>query len=440
MQSTYAIDGDPFADVPPPASYDDYYGSEPPASVPAPRSDTAPKAERSASGAVEIKISGTGPTAQVLRFKRPGEPSRKRGAFQQMGLFMSKFEPLAFVLDGVLRSGSLYTMTAKTGAGKTAFNVVLALAVATGEGKRLLGRDVEQGRVLYIALENPDDVRMRFLAACFLLNIDPAAIGDMILIEDRRRKTEDIIEDMRREGQFRLVVVDTFAAHFDGKDVNNPVESGEFMRRYRPIPQLPGRPTVLVSAHPVKNAARGNLVPYGAGAILNEVDGNLTLENESGRISLHWQGKIRGADFDPIAFRLEAPPCPDVKDVKGRQLPVPVLMPSSARVAEQAETADQDIGVKLLVAMIDNPSGTQEQWAAVIGRSKGRVNGYLVKLKNDSLVEQAGGKWLVRPKGKRLADTFKPQIEGENDVPPTPEQEPICSAPISDVPAGTELQ
>jgi hypothetical protein len=31
---------------------------------------------------------------------------------------------------------------------------------------------------------------------------------------------------MSREGQFRLVIVDTFAAHFDGKDVNNPVESG----------------------------------------------------------------------------------------------------------------------------------------------------------------------------------------------------------------------
>ena len=63
----------------------------------------------------------------------------------------------------------------------------------------------------------------------------------------------------------------TLYSHFDGKDVNNPVESGEFMRRYRPIPQLAGRPTVLVSAHPVKNAARGNLVPYGAGAILNDI-------------------------------------------------------------------------------------------------------------------------------------------------------------------------
>jgi hypothetical protein len=348
-----------------------------------------------------------------------------------MGLFMSKFEPLAFVLDGVLRSGSLYTMTAKTGAGKTAFNVILALAVATGEGKRLIGHDVEQGRVLYIALENPDDVRMRFLAACFLLNINPADIGDLILIEDRRRKTEDIIEDMSREGQFRLVIVDTFAAHFDGKDVNNPVESGEFMRRYRPIPQLPGRPTVLVSAHPVKNAARGNLVPYGAGAILNEVDGNLTLENESGRIALHWQGKIRGADFDPIAFRLEAPPCPDVIDIKGRQIAVPVLMPSTARAADQAEKTDDDLDIKLLCVRAENPRATLEDLGKAIGRAKSNVSGRLHKLASESLVEQAGSRWLVKPKGKRLAETFKPDSEGENSVLATPEQEAVCSAPIS---------
>jgi len=32
-----------------------------------------------------------------------------------------------------------------------------------------------------------------------------------------------------------------------------------------------------VSAHPIKNASENALVPYGSGAILNEVDGNLTL-------------------------------------------------------------------------------------------------------------------------------------------------------------------
>src|SRR5262245_62015671 len=33
----------------------------------------------------------------------------------------------------------------------------------------------------------------------------------------------------------------------------------------------------LVAAHPIKNAPEDNLLPYGSDAILNEVDGNLTL-------------------------------------------------------------------------------------------------------------------------------------------------------------------
>jgi AAA domain len=86
--------------------------------------------------------------------------------FTRFSDFIADFEPIAYALDGVMRSGSLYTLTARTGTGKTAFNVILALAVVTGEGKRLLGRDVEQGRVLYVALENPDDVRTADLRFC----------------------------------------------------------------------------------------------------------------------------------------------------------------------------------------------------------------------------------------------------------------------------------
>ena len=259
------------------------------------------------------------------------------------------------------------------------------------------------------------------------------------MVIDHRKPTEDILAELRSEADsFRIVIVDTFAAHFDGKDVNNPVESGEFMRRYRPITQLPGRPTILVSAHPTKNASDSNLVPYGAGAILNEVDGNLTLENSAGRVTLHWQGKIRGPEFEPMEFRIEAPPCPDILDSKGREVAAPVLMPSTAKAAEDADQADQDICLKLLAVMVENPTGTQKQWGDSIGRSKGRVNGYLGKLKADGCVEQAAGRWIVKAKGERLAKTFKPQTDDRNLVPPAPEQMPSCSAISSNVPPGTE--
>jgi hypothetical protein len=79
------------------------------------------------------------------------------------------------------------------------------------------------------------------------------------------------------------------------------------MRRLRPLTKIGGLPTVVVAAHPIKNAAEDNLLPYGSGAILNEVDGNLTLWKQpaTGFVSLHWQGKLRGIDFEPVMFRFE---------------------------------------------------------------------------------------------------------------------------------------
>jgi hypothetical protein len=96
----------------------------------------------------------------------------------------SEYIPLAYIIEAVVRSGSIYTVTARTGAGKTAFNVIAALAVATGRPD-LIGRDVTQGRVAYLACENPDDIRMRFKIAAYLLNIDLEEMLDSILRTSR---------------------------------------------------------------------------------------------------------------------------------------------------------------------------------------------------------------------------------------------------------------
>jgi hypothetical protein len=332
--------------------------------------------------------------------------------FKPVAEFCGEYEPLAYVIEGVLRSGSLYTLTAKTGTGKTALNVMVALAVAIGEGQSLLGCDVAQGRVAYIALENPDDVRMRFLAAAHRYDIDINDLGDRLVILDRREKTEEIWDELGRlseDGPFRLVIVDTFAAHFDGDDANNSVQGGNFMRRYRPITQLRGRPTVLVSAHPVKHAAEDNLVPQGSGAILNEVDGNLTLSKQRGAITLHWGGKLRGPDFEALSFMFESRPCPAVLDAKGRQVAAPVLLPATARAHAKGGKSDLDGGSELLVAMAKNPNGTQHQWAEAIGCAKSTVNSRLQRLKSGGAVENRDGKWSITRKGRSV-------IEGEIEL------------------------
>lgn len=161
-----------------------------------------------------------------------------------------------------------------------------------------------------------------------------------------RHKPEPVLVEMQliaAERPFAMVIIDTLAAMFDGNDANSPTQAGEFMRRLRPITKIAGKPTVLVAAHPIKNASEDNLIPYGSGAVLNEVDGNLTLwkSAETGLTTLHWQGKLRGREFEPIPFRFEECSSPDVLDAKGHEILLPVMRPFDAASAEK-RSADSD--------------------------------------------------------------------------------------------------
>jgi RecA-family ATPase len=193
-----------------------------------------------------------------------GDPALIR--IKSFAEFCQEYVPLAYTIEQILRASSLYTLTARTGHGKTALLVIAALAIATGR-KDILGLDVPRGRVAFLTFENPDDVRMRFMIAAYAHNVLPSEINDSIVVLDARMKPELVYEGLdklAKENPFNLVIVDTFAAFFDGDNTNDATQGGEFMRRMRPFSKIEGKPTTLVAAHPIKNAPEDNLLPYGS--------------------------------------------------------------------------------------------------------------------------------------------------------------------------------
>jgi hypothetical protein len=366
-----------------------------------------------------------------LDYQPPGEavragegPKEKRQVkFKTLADFIGEFRPISYRVEPILRSSSLYTLTAKTGAGKTALLTIMALAIATGR-KDILGMEVERGRTAYCCFENPDDVRMRFMLACYHCSVDAAEIVDDIVFIDMRETPESLLDGIRvasKKEPFAAVIIDTFAAAFDGKDVNDNVATGEFMRRLRPITQLPGLTTVIVAAHPVKGATTENLVPYGGGAILNEVDGNLVLKKntDTGLVELHWQGKFRGLEFKPLLFRFDILSTPDVKDSKGREVELPLLRPTTEEDSEAREKAAVSEDHLIINAINEAPGGTIRQWAAKTGLHRSAVGRRLKAFEKAKLVEKTLHKWTLTPKGRAAKneppnESSRPKIRGRN--------------------------
>jgi archaellum biogenesis ATPase FlaH len=351
-------------------------------------------------------------------------------------------EPLRYAIDGVVRRGRIYTLTGPTNAGKTAWSTMAALAVATGRSD-ILNLEVERGRVVYLAIENPDDTVSRFAIAQRFYRISDATLRNRLFIVTTKATPEAVfaaLENLSRSGRFALVVVDTLAAYFDGTDMNDNVAAGNFMRRLRALTTVLGNPAVVVPAHPIKAAAQGSLVPYGGGAIVNEVDGNLTLWRRGDACRLHWQTKLRGPNFEPVLFRFLNFRCDEVRDARGRRVIMPLLVPDAERPAavlalpapvraqprshreqqrlqegaaplrlrdqsqDRQRSARSDVARRdrrLLRAMIADPDGTQADWAAATGVAKSNVNRRLTRLKGEGLVQGAGRTWTVTATDKR---------------------------------------
>jgi hypothetical protein len=331
-------------------------------------------------------------------------------ALKTAATFCREYEPVSYAVEPFIRSSSLYTLTAKTGVGKTGLLISTALAKAAGRSD-LLKRETKQGRVAYLTAENPDDLRMRMIATADHFEIDLAAIANDFLVLDKRVKPEGLVSVLRTaaaDGPFALITVDTLAAFFDGTNINDPVEGGNFIRRLRPLTQIAGRPSVIVAAHPKKDACNDDLVPYGAGAILNEVDGNLTLcKAQRGFTQLHWQGKLRGVEFEPVCFRIELVTSPIVKDVKGREVRLPILKPVIGEDVRQLGQSALDKETVTLKAISANPDGSLEAWSTATGIHKSSIRRSLERLARPSqgrLVKNTLGKWSLTAAGHKALE------------------------------------
>lgn len=321
--------------------------------------------------------------------------------------FMRTYVPISYTFDGVLPSGFMYGLTGRRGDGKTAWAIAGTLAVVAGD-ETILGYIVRRGRVAYIVMENPVDFKMKLAANCYLHNLSYDDVAPMIAIIDGGEPPEAIIEGLRldaeKNGPFQLVNYDTFQAGFAMSghgDFNDNAEVLKFLRRLRPFTELPGQPSTLVLMHPTKNAGEDDLVPYGGGAIINELDGNLTVWSAAPYRIKFWRNKVRGPEFEPRHFQIDKLSCPDIVDIDGRQILLPALRTTTELDVEERAMAESENDMALLRALIADPKASQSELARAIGLSKSAIGPKLKKLLQAKMITFELGTYAVAERVKK---------------------------------------
>jgi AAA domain len=338
--------------------------------------------------------------------------------------FVAGFVPPDYVVDGLLQQAFLYSLTGATGAGKT--SIALRLAASVALGISLAGRETKKARVLYVAAENPDDVRMKWIALAPHMDFDPSAIE--VFFTDRRFTISKMIPVLRAElerlgGGFGLVIIDTGPSFFEGDDESSRSQMGAHARMFRDlIDVIPGRPCIIVNCHPVKNAAADNLLPAGGGTFLNEMDGNLTTAKTESTVELHWQGKFRGVEFAAMNFIIRTITHPDLKDSKGRLIPTCMAEFISEAAREDIAKAKIADETKVLELINFNPALTfagiavAMNWKLHNGEpNKMRAKRCVDSVKKDKLVKATrSGRWQITSEGKKALNSGTGEMEAHD--------------------------
>jgi Bifunctional DNA primase/polymerase, N-terminal/AAA domain len=361
-----------------------------------------------------------GGTGQVIPFELPpGTPGPLTademeateydppgGLLTKLGDRLKSFVLPDYLWDGILMKRFCYSMTAQTGTGKTAIALLLAAHVAIG--RSLCGLDIEKGQVIYLAGENPVDVDMRWFGLCQIMGIDPDWLEVAILpFAGPLSKYADVIRDECKTRDIRpaLVIVDTAAAYFEGKEGNSNEEQGDYARSLRALTTLPGEPCILVLAHPTKVAKDINeMIPRGGGAFLAEMDGNIGVaRGDGGLIAAAAIGKFRGPEFTPLHFALHpvlnVPALFDKKKGKHRATVAAQAVTETGAAALTMGSEQDDI--RLLRDIDAHPRDAHRDRATRLGCSHTTVGRRIEKLERRKLVDDSGLHTRLSAKGQK---------------------------------------
>ena len=318
--------------------------------------------------------------------------------------FVSAIPTPEYMLDGVFQRGFVYSLTGPTGAGKTA--VALALAACTALGRDFAGHETSSCTVLYVASENPDDVRARLQAWCTHSGVAIEDLGDKLYFVDESFTLEareaDLHATIESVGA-ALVILDTDQALAGSEDENNNSERIAHAKRVRALCRATSRPCVVDLCHPAAAATRASLRPRGGSAFLAEIDGNAGLWREDGTelVEVFKTAKFRGPDFEPLIFELRTVAIDALRDSKGRPMLSVVAVPATEADDDRMFKEGREQMLAALRSVSLEPEMSQRNRAKSLGMSRSALQRALNDLVAKGAIAKTMTGFAMKPSGKR---------------------------------------
>lgn len=344
----------------------------------------------------------------VEKFVREGE-TEDRPALTAISAadFAGRVVSPEYVWDGVFQRGYLYALTGHSGSGKTAVGLAIACAIALGH--EYAGRETARGKVLYVAGENPDDVRVRLVALCETWGVAVAQLADWLLfVEQSFTLPTHHAEMLALADSVEPVAIiwDTDQAISGSDEENDNSERVAHAKRLREYTKIRSRPAVIDLCHPPAAAGKMNLRPRGASGFLAEIDGNAGVwrDESTGGVELFRTGKFRGPEFDPMEFQLDEVRSTHLADAKGRPMVSVVARPLDLSDLQELDARSAEQRLALAIDVSQFPDSSQRDRAHRLRVSKTSVvrglgelvkKGYAAETADGHELTGKGKKWVT---------------------------------------------
>ena len=316
--------------------------------------------------------------------------------------FLSDLRPLEYLIDGLLPRGVTYSLTGHAGHGKTTLAIQFAISVALGE---LFGeRETAQGSVLFLAGENPHNVKWQYAAALAARDLKPENVP-IYFVQGRFsiKEWSDVLKSkLATIPNLKLVIVDSLQAFFEGDNDNDNTQMVEMAHKMRGLCEVKNRPAQLIIAHPAgKVPSKDNLVPRGGGAFLNEIDGNLTVwSQDASQQTLHHSQKFRGAGFDPMEWVMQIHEFSHLTDIHGTPLKLPVSRPETVIEKANRDRQSDDLLEQYLLTVEADQALSVREGASQFMISRYRMEQIVRTAKEEKLIKRYAKTYVLTDGGR----------------------------------------